>query len=567
MEASPNFCRDKVSCMKERDNYLAYIIAVREKDKKSIQQLLENGFRPNRRQLVALAGVDPLIRQRLLNRTITIYLDGGQTAGHVYGTFPIYNSKNNTIEQRTVGFYPKDQGMSNALGGKGALKDEITETRRVFEQFETLQVTLPLTEEAWVQLAYWMEAQQEIRNYSLYKKNCVRFVHEALKAAGYSDGLVDKFNPSAVRAMRFKPIHIEMPKYYRMATLSKYIPGMSFIVRPEGISMGSRWKLDWYMKAERQREIANARSHANQINSFFETHHTYEDYQQFFYGKSFTYEDIRWLIHNKIPGMDYKIRAVLSQAYQNAPDSIQQRYRYTENNFIQHVIGYFLIGFHLPKDIQHLLDAVEIDPEIDGINRALNWKNMRTSHYVYDTSPIHIDSIEGVYYCMNMTSWNIASWGLNDETPCKKEYHLSVPESAPLEPEPSIAPSFVSVTKPAPAQMVSRGARIIPAISSFPRAAITHGYQQFKQEMDKRIIENGITEHARFESFLPAFQGLSAGFDRKMAMMEASAAQASQAMLPSKDRKLLNVIVNYYREDTVDHLSARVVDAVKQSDR
>jgi hypothetical protein len=581
--------------MDERESYLAYIIALRTGDRESVNQLLESGFRPDRHRLMELTYIDPLFKKILFNREITIYLDVGHIVGHVYGEFPIHSSEHNRIKKKIVGFYPRTNSFYQIFIGAGSLKDEVTETGRAFEKLEKIQATLPLTEEAWVRLSYWMELKQkEIRSYSIYKKNCAGFVHDALKAAGYSDGLVDKFNAGELRRLSFRPIHIEMPRYLRISSLSKVLPGLSFVVRPEGLKIGARWKLDWYAVAEEQREIANKKSHTNQMNCFFDTHHDSDFYRIFFRGKSLTYDDVKWLIRNNAPGMRGKIKAIVSQAYRDAPKDIQQRYGDSEENFSWRVIGSFLRGSVVPTDVQRLIRAVRIDSKRDEINEMFESYSVKKSQFIEDSFPGGINYIGGDYPFIETIPWIINSSDVIWEEEDGKKEGANKTISTPLlprkettneyrrfkeamdsrllhhydTPPETLSSSGMATLSPIPSLEHPLSPMILPGFapppslrtcSLFEKPAFP-AFTKFKERAGSAIPELGYAP----PSFLTGFQRERAEFNRKTAIMDTTSAHAVRgATGPSTGKKLLNIVIHYRNNDTVDQLSSRLTGAAR----
>lgn len=318
----------------ESELYIKYIQAFRNQDQQTIEHMIRMGFKADKKRLMELMTCDPLVRETLFNREITIHIDAGDTAGHVYGKFPIYDESGTKIKEAYLGFYPKTSGVLNALIGEGAVLNEV-ETLRRSKQFETVEVHLPISEEAWRALAAWTYARtKEKHSYVIVKENCLHFVDEALKVAGFSDGLVDKFDPKKVNKLKFKPAMLDLNHYLRYDTREDFMPAVNSILDSRSSALDTGTYV-WHQKeAKRLRERANQLSQQSFVNGFFERYHNKDFYQSLFREKTLTLDDMAWLLRNQASGMESQIRDRLLQGYQEANASIKAAYHFNPQYFL-----------------------------------------------------------------------------------------------------------------------------------------------------------------------------------------------------------------------------------------
>jgi len=248
------------------DLYVEYITAMRLGNEKKMSEMILRGFRPDRTELIELVRKNVDIRELVFNRTITVFLDTGHRTGHVYAELPVYEAARDRIVKKTIGFYPEQEGIPDSFFAKGVLKDEKIETGRALEKLNRIQVSLPLTEEAYIRLGHWNAVKQrKIDDYVLHRNNCATFVDQALKASGYEDGLVDKFDPRAIENMDLSPIRLYMMKFFRFDKMHPC--EQRFLVRPEtsGISLPLLQQ-----KARDQRAKANEATYLNFMNVVYD---------------------------------------------------------------------------------------------------------------------------------------------------------------------------------------------------------------------------------------------------------------------------------------------------------
>lgn len=321
--------------MKESELYAKYIVASRAGNQKEVDQMIQMGFKPDKQRLVELSDSNPDLRNILYNKTVTVHIDTGSTAGHVYGKFPIYDEVRAEITEEYLGYYPKTTGIINSLFGEGAVFNEVQEKGRLDKQFKTVQLELPVTEEAWVRLAGWTANKvKEKKPYVITTKNCVDFVHSALQVAGYSDGLVDKFDPKLVGELPVKPIVLDLNGYLRYDKREEFFPSLNQIIEPrsEALQNGS---YAWHHKeAKAKRMQANEATHHNFVNGFFDQYQNESFYQRIYKDKPLTVLDMSWLLRNKAPGVEERIRENLLESFRRAPAKIKQQYHFNAKYFL-----------------------------------------------------------------------------------------------------------------------------------------------------------------------------------------------------------------------------------------
>ncbi len=321
--------------MKESELYAQYIKASRAGNKKEIDSLIQMGFKPDKQRLIELSNNNKALRDILYNRSVIVNIDMGDTAGHVYGKFPIYNEQRTHIKEELLGFYPKEPGVLTAFAGEGAVLNETLKTGRSMKKFQTVQIRLPITEEAWLRLANWTSSKTKEKSaYVLVSTNCVHFVHSALKIAGYSDGLVDKFDPNLINKMKIKPVMLDLNAYLRYDNRENFFPLLNEVIesREQALQNGS---YVWHHKeAIAKRAKANQLTQENFVNGFFDRYHDANFYQRLYQDKPLTIEDMSWLLRNKAPGMEDRIRDTLLQCYHKFPLSMKQQYQFNPKYFL-----------------------------------------------------------------------------------------------------------------------------------------------------------------------------------------------------------------------------------------
>lgn len=321
--------------MKESELYANYIKASRAGNKREIDRLLQMGFRPDKQRLIELSNNNKALKDVLYNRNIIINIDMGNTAGHVYGNFPIYNEKRTHIKEELLRFYPKGTRIYSPFVGEGIVLNETEVTKRPLKQYQTVQIHLPITEEAWVRLAHWTSSKTKEKNfYVLVNTNCVHFVHSALRVAGYSDGLIDKFDPIIVNKMKIKPVMLDLNAYLRYDNREVFFPLLNNAIESRTEALQNGTYVQQHKIAMAKRTEANQLTQQNFVESFFAHYHDANFYQRLYQNKPVLVEDMSWLLRNKAPGMENKIKDILLQSYQNLPVSIKQQYQFNPKYFL-----------------------------------------------------------------------------------------------------------------------------------------------------------------------------------------------------------------------------------------
>lgn len=364
--------------MKESELYAKYITACRTGNKKEIDQMIQQGFRPDKQRLIELSNSNPDLQKILFNRRITIHIDMGNTAGHVYGKFPIYDELRTNIKEEFLGFYPSKLSGISAFMGEGSVLDERQDSKRVLENFDTITVSLPLTEEAWRNLANWTSGKKkEKASYVLTSTNCVHFIHSALQLVGYSDGLIDKFNPKDVNKLKFKPVMLDLNNYLRYDKREDLMPVLNQVLESRGSDMQNGSYVRLYHQAQVQREQANKITKENFVNGFYDYHHNVHFYQKLYRNKALSLNDMSWLLRNKAPGMENRIRDTLWQSYNMAPTKLKQRYQFNPKIFFWH-LSYQLqtCPQGIDPELQKLLSSSGLEREQAMISLYPNTNNL-----------------------------------------------------------------------------------------------------------------------------------------------------------------------------------------------
>lgn len=167
-----------------------------------------------------LLQTSPACHSTFYNKEITIYLHGDGTAGHTSADLGVLQPDKQTIQgAHFIGLNPKPDvsPLRKLTGARG----EIIEEQR--DRDKVIAAQIKVTEEQYFYLANFM--REQIDNppiYSVYGKfatqdgtfNCATWLDTALKSAGISDGIQNKFSRDELANLNWRPVQVQSRLFF-----------------------------------------------------------------------------------------------------------------------------------------------------------------------------------------------------------------------------------------------------------------------------------------------------------------------------------------------------------------
>lgn len=167
-----------------------------------------------------LLQTSPACHSTFYNKEITIYLHGDGTAGHASADLGVLQPDRQTIQgAHFIGLNPNPDAspLRKLTGTRG----EVIEEQR--DRDKVIAAQIKVTEEQYFYLANFMREQIDNPSvYSVYGKfatqdgtfNCATWLDMALKSAGISDGIQNKFSRDELANLNWRPVQVQSHLFF-----------------------------------------------------------------------------------------------------------------------------------------------------------------------------------------------------------------------------------------------------------------------------------------------------------------------------------------------------------------